>query len=104
MDGRRVLTAATALLLLAACSGARSQDHPGPRTGAGAPPAARPGGGPNVASSTGRIVFDTFEDIWTVNADGSNLTRLTRSPWPEFDATWSPDGTHIAYRSERRNR
>jgi TolB protein len=49
---------------------------------------------------TGRIVFDTFQDIWSINADGTDLRRLTHSPWPEFDPSLSPDGRFIAYRSE----
>jgi TolB protein len=46
-------------------------------------------------------VFDNFDDVWTIDADGTDLTRLTRSRWPEFDPTWSPDGTRIAFRSDR---
>jgi hypothetical protein len=30
---------------------------------------------------SGRIVFDNHEDIWSVNADGTGLTRLTDSAW-----------------------
>ena len=57
---------------------------------------------PPVAISrlTGRIVFDNFQDVWSINADGTDLRRLTRSPWPEFDPSLSPDGRFIAYRSE----
>ncbi|TMM25586.1 MAG: hypothetical protein E6F95_01450 [Actinobacteria bacterium] len=39
--------------------------------------------------------------MWTINADGTDLTRLTHSPAFEFDPSWSPDGTQIAYRSDR---
>ena len=36
-------------------------------------------------------------DIYVINKDGSNLTRLTTDSSIELDATWSPDGTKIAY-------
>ena len=54
----------------------------------------------DLPSLSGRIVFDNFQDVWSINADGTGLTRLTRSPDPEFDPTWSPDGRFIAYRRE----
>jgi Tol biopolymer transport system component len=38
--------------------------------------------------------------VWTINADGTDLTRLTDSPAYEFDPSWSPDGTQIAYRHD----
>jgi TolB protein len=58
-------------------------------------------GGGNRSSLSGRIVFDNFDDVWAIDADGTHLTRLTHSPGHEFDASWSPDGTRIAYRFER---
>jgi TolB protein len=70
-------TALAATLLLAGCSGG------------------------SRSSLSGRIVFDNFDDVWTIDADGSGLTRLTHSPWHEFDPSWSPDGAQIAFRSER---
>ena len=36
-------------------------------------------------------------DIYVVNADGSERTRLTRGPAEEFSPAWSPDGTKIAF-------
>src|SRR5512132_1543949 len=59
-----------------------------------------PSGG-DLSSFSGRIAFDNFEDVWTIDAEGTDLTRLTRAPYPEFDPSWSPDGTEIAFRSER---
>ena len=44
---------------------------------------------------------DSFQDIWVMDDDGSNQTRLT--PVEGFDAfpEWSPDGTKIAFSSDR---
>ncbi|MDQ2691800.1 MAG: hypothetical protein M3Y68_07210 [Chloroflexota bacterium] len=50
---------------------------------------------------TGRIVFSSEGDVYTMNADGSDRRRLTDHPDEDFDAVWSPDGTQIAFRSHR---
>jgi TolB protein len=75
--GHLLWTAMTAALLLAGC------------------------GGEQRSSSSGRIAFDNFDDVWAIDADGSGLARLTHSAAHEFDPSWSPDGSQIAYRSER---
>jgi Tol biopolymer transport system component len=50
----------------------------------------------------GRIAFsDDVEDVYVMNADGSDLTRLTSHRGHDFDPSWSPDGSRIAFRSER---
>jgi TolB protein len=101
MDTRRTLSKAAVLLLLVACSDGSAADSPQPTVKASASPLTPPETRSAVTSLSGRIVFDNFSDVWSINANGTGLTRLTRSPEPDFDATWSPDGTRIAFRSER---
>ena len=61
--------------------------------------------GIDISSLTGRIVFSAGppheEDIYVINADGSGLTQLTTNPATDFDPAWSPDGSKIAFRSQR---
>jgi len=48
-----------------------------------------------------RLAFAGFRDgtpgIFVMNADGSALTRLTRSPSWDAHPTWSADGRRIAF-------
>jgi Tol biopolymer transport system component len=63
---------------------------------------ARPSGPPiALAALRGRIVFSRRDDIWVANANGSRARRLTRRRGPEFDPSWSPDGSRIVYRDSR---
>jgi TolB protein len=102
--GRRLILsmALTGTLVLGACSGGsdqeRPQDRPSPSTAASDAPGPSDG---DRSSLHGQIAFDNFDDVWTIDADGTDLTRLTNSPEPDFDPSWSPDGTQIAFRSER---
>jgi dipeptidyl aminopeptidase/acylaminoacyl peptidase len=52
-------------------------------------------------STNGRIAFMSTQDgnpeIYTVNPDGSGLTRLTYSDSGDIAPAWSPDGTKIAF-------
>jgi Tol biopolymer transport system component len=36
-------------------------------------------------------------DIYVIDADGSNLRRVTRSPADDLTPTWSPDGSQILF-------
>ena len=53
----------------------------------------------------GKISFDSTRDgnteIYTMNADGSDPTRLTDNPAVDRDAAFSSDGRRIAFVSER---
>jgi Tol biopolymer transport system component len=56
----------------------------------------------DVASLTGRIVFDNFEDVYAMNPDGSNVVTVAGAPGPEFDGAWSADGRWVVYRDSTR--
>src|SRR5207247_2169605 len=54
----------------------------------------------------GKIVFVSDRDggnleIYVMNADGSNQTRLTNNPAVDREPAWSPDGTQIVFWSNR---
>jgi TolB protein len=40
-------------------------------------------------------------EIYTMNVDGTGLTRLTDNPGHDNRPTWSPDGSRIAFASQR---
>lgn len=52
-----------------------------------------------------RICFvstrDGNSELYVMNRDGSNLTRLTNNPAIDVSPTWSPSGTQIAFTSDR---
>ena len=45
----------------------------------------------------GLIAFERNGDVYVANPDGTARTQLTTSPRGDGGATWSPDGTRIAY-------
>ncbi len=46
-----------------------------------------------------RSAYDA--DLWVIGTDGSNDTQLTRNPANDNHPRWSPDGSQIAFLSER---
>lgn len=57
------------------------------------------------ASSDGRILFISERDgnleIYVMNGDGSEQTRLTNSRYDDVEPDWSPGGSKIAFSSNR---
>jgi len=104
MNGWRILTTLLAVVLAVGACSSQAERRPSgdrPSPAASASVASVPSGGGGAISLSGRIAFDNHEDVWTIDADGTNVIRLTDSPGPDFDPSWSPDGTRIAFRSER---
>ncbi len=52
-------------------------------------------------ANDGRVAFTYQDDIWVVDADGSNPHRLTVNVGRDFSPRFSPDGKWIAFTSNR---
>lgn len=67
---------------------------------------ALPGVNAAFPGENGKIVFTSLRvggqhDVYVMNPDGSNQTRLTTYSGHDVDPSWSPDGTKIAFASTR---
>jgi Tol biopolymer transport system component len=69
------------------------------RTASGKPPSPTGGCKPDE-NPVGEIAYQSDEDIWTMNADGSNPSRLTHNQAKEDTPAFSPDGKKIAFVKE----
>jgi Tol biopolymer transport system component len=57
-----------------------------------------------AGNGSGRIAFvktNPAEEIYVMEADGSQQTRLTTDAADDGHPSWSPDGSHIAFQSTR---
>jgi TolB protein len=50
----------------------------------------------NSKIAFGRTSYDNV-DIWVIDADGSNLRRITNFPEQDSEPEWSPDGTKLVF-------
>jgi dipeptidyl aminopeptidase/acylaminoacyl peptidase len=104
----QIATRTLILAFLTGCSGGgrAAPSAPLPKSSASPTAASPAASGPviDIASLAGHIVFSAgsarAEDVYLVDADGSGLTQLTRSPDSDFDPALSPDGKQIVYRHQ----
>jgi Tol biopolymer transport system component len=109
MSRKPTLLIVIAVAMLTACSPSPPADRPAiadrrqqPVVSTGLPTADT--GAIDLALLHGRFVFgaggNSLEstEVYTARADGTGVTRLTNNRIPDFDPSWSPDGSEIVFR------
>lgn len=108
MDRIRLSTGVPMAMLLWAAAGMGCGRSPLPAdaTSTTEPPAAETESAMPIRVPGGQIAFSchldearSSGDICISRVDGGGLKRLTDGPANEFDPSWSPDGSRIAFRS-----
>lgn len=60
---------------------------------------------PALTSTGGAVAWCGYRGgafhLWTMRADGTGPRQLTDGPWDDRGVAWSPDGTRLAFSSER---
>ena len=56
---------------------------------------------PNCSKIAFHSDRDGSYEIYVMDADGTDITRLTNNPADDGDPTWSPDGEQIVFHSNR---
>ena len=98
------IAALLGVLAVAAC-----EDRPLPSAPSTlvAPAPVAPALGVNVGGNNRRILFTSDRDtpnsleIYSMNPDGTGVSRLTDSPGVDYAPAWSPDGKRVAFVSVR---
>lgn len=52
---------------------------------------------PSWSPDGSKLAFTSVDDIWLINADGTNERRVTNNSVPDNDPAWSPDGSKIIF-------
>ncbi len=58
-------------------------------------------GSPGIAAT--KMLFQRADDIWTLDADGANLGKVSRGTGIAMSPAWAPDGQRIAFMELRDN-